>query len=894
MSKGPAVVTATPEGLVEACKALADGVEEGIAWVRDVRPDSARLDREADGISIHLHREGSRAKRLAAAVVQPVAVGFFGLSQAGKSYLISALARGKNGALETDMDGQRLNFIAHINPPGGGKEATGIVTRFTRRRLPTPAGFPVALRLFSEADLVRIIGNSFFMDFDRQKVSVCSDPAVIALRLDTVARKASPGATGGMGASDVVDLMDYFNSRFPRDMEPYKAGFWLRAVDLVPRLDTQGRAELFSLLWGDIPEFTVAWTHLAETLRSIGHAPRVFAALDALVVPDGAGGFSQKNSIMNVDMLGGLGRDNMGVVQVVTHQSSGKESAVAVARPVLAALACEMSFCLADPPQASMLEQVDLLDFPGYRGRLNVGRLADVAERLEGRDPVAELVLRGKVAYLFERYTEDQEMNALVLCTPCHKQSDVNDLGPALQAWIESTQGATPEERSRRDSGLVWTITMFDERLKPRPDETMDLIREGWGGMMRLTLLEKFEQFEWVNTWAPNQPFDTVFLVRKPGMAPGVIEMEGRQEVALAKGQEQRLAAMRGTFVEDDSVRRHVRDPAAAWDAALTLDDGGMARLAAYLGTVAKPDVKLGRIAEQVSDIRGRLVSSVLGPFYQVDGEGAVAHKQDLARQIQVALQQRLDRFGELVHALQPTPERLRTLYYDLEETGADEGQDHADLETGSLFSLDLSGFGQVVTDPVPASSPGKGGRAARYARAVMSDWMRSIRDIPANTQMHRFLGMTGDTLQILVDELITGMTRCRLEAQLIDALREAEERASTTRGQLVDRQTLVAATCLGSWVDWLGFGSIPTDKRPVSSHIAGRRLFSAPAPVADPPDLPDSPINYPALYLVDWIDAFREMAVSNAGHLAGSEIGPEHNRRLGRLLDRMKGPPVS
>lgn len=894
VSRVPGTMMATPEELIDACTAIVDGTARAVSWVQDVRSGSARLDREGDGLRMHLYREGSRARRLAAAAERPMAVGFFGLSQAGKSYLISALARGKNGALETDMDGQRLNFIAHINPPGGGKEATGIVTRFTRQSRPTPSGFPIILTLFGEADLVKIIGNSFFMDFDRQKVSICSDPSEIVARLERVASKACPVLTGGMVSSDVVDLMDYFSNRFPRDMEPYKAGFWPRAIDMAPRLSTQDRAELFSLLWGDIPELTAAWLHLASALSLIDHAPRVFAALDALVSSDGAGGFSQKSSIMNVDMLARLGRDDAGSVQVVADHDGKAGHSVSIPRPVLAALACEMIFPLADPPHASMLEQVDLLDFPGYRGRLKVGHLSEVVDRLEGRDPVAELVLRGKVAYLFERYTDDQEMNVLVLCTPCHKQSDVNDLGPAMEGWIESTQGATPEDRSRRKPGLIWAITMFDERLKSRPDETLDLVREGWGGMMRLTLLEKFEQFEWVSDWTPGQPFDNVFLVRKPGMAAGVIETSGRCEIALAPGQDQRLAAMRGTFVQDSSVRRHVHDPGAAWDAVLALDDGGMGRLVDYLAEVAVRSVKLERIAEQTADIRTRLLSSVLGPFYQIDGEGAIARKQDIARRVQVGLQQRLDRFGELIHALHPSPERLRTLYYDLEEETAVSGggPDHGESSpgAGSLFSLDLSGFGEVVSAPSSVPSSGRGGRAARYARAVISDWMRTVRDIPGNIHMQRLLGMGEDILQILADELITGAARNGLEERLADALQEVEERASATRGHLADRQTLVAATCLGAWVDWLGLADMSVDRRPFSSHIAGRRLFATPSPVADPPELPASPLNYPALYLVDWIDAFREMAIANAGHLAGSEISPEQNRNLGRIIARIGG----
>ncbi len=193
---------------------------------------------------------------------------------------------------------------------------------------------------------------------------------------------------------------------------------------------------MLSPLWGGVEELTAAYVRLQGGLSRLGHAGFAHAELAALVKPDGAGGYTQADSIMNVDMLARLGRDDADLVHVAPEIDGDVRSSVGIPRSMLAALAREMTFVLAEPPQAKLLETVDLLDFPGYRGRLKVANLKEVAERLDSRDPVAELILRGKVAYLFERYTADQEMNVLVMCTPSHKQSDVQDIGGALTAWI--------------------------------------------------------------------------------------------------------------------------------------------------------------------------------------------------------------------------------------------------------------------------------------------------------------------------------------------------------------------------------------------------------------------------------------------------------------------------
>lgn len=130
-----------------------------------------------------------------------------------------------------------------------------------------------------------------------------------------------------------------------------------------------------------------------------------------------------------------------------------------------------------NPTRVTAVERVDLLDFPGYRGRLAITSLAEVKEG----NPVSQLILRGKVAYLFERYTDSQEMNILIVCTPSTKQSDVNSVGPVLERWIHKTQGESPEQRAERKPGLLWAITMFDMRISQDLSKDEELLKISWG-----------------------------------------------------------------------------------------------------------------------------------------------------------------------------------------------------------------------------------------------------------------------------------------------------------------------------------------------------------------------------------------------------------------------------
>ena len=40
----------------------------------------------------------------------------------------------------------------------------------------------------------------------------------------------------------------------------------------------------------------------------------------------------------------------------------------------------------------------------------------------------------------------------------------------------------------------------------------------------------------------------------------------------------------------------------------------------------------------------------------------------------------------------------------------------------------------------------------------------------------------------------------------------------------------------------------------------------------------------------MDWLEAFQQLAILNAGHSAGREINPEQNERLGAILATMRG----
>ncbi len=909
------------EDLVRRCRAIYAGSGEAIDWVAEVRRNSQRLDRESDSLTYKLRRVRNLVTRLGRAAGRSVSVGFFGLSQAGKSYLISALAAGENGELETELEGRRYNFIQHVNPPGHGKEATGLVTRFTRRPSDAPPGYPLELSLFSEVDLAKVLGNSFFNDFDREKVDPDLSPAHLRQLLASLESRRTRQPTGGVSEDNVVELLEYFEQRFPRTTERLTADYWPSAIALAPYLKPVDRAALFSVLWGEVRELTEIYLALRQGLEATGYSDAVYCPVSVLVRPDANGELSQADSIMNVDILERLGRDDADAIEVVPRRGDETLPPVTLPRSLLAALTTELRFVLADPPRTGLLEQVDLLDFPGYRGRLAVADIGEVRKQLKDDqvDPVAQLVLRGKVAYLFERYTDDQEMNLLVLCAPSHKQSDVKDLGPVLETWVHSTQGADPQTRSKRRPGLIWALTMFDFRLNPVPGETEDLMRKGWEGMMKLALLERFGGYGWLHEWSPGRPFDNLFLVRKPRMAAAVIETDAAGERAILPTQVERLAQLRRTFCDEPTVRKHLEDPQTAWDAMLSLNDGGISRLADYLDGVAQPETKLARIGEQVDEVIEELVRHRFGAYYRAEGAAEVDNKHRLAERVVGGLRQRANRFADLLRALQPPREGLRSLYLRADEVADPAGQTGTagagrggpgaggaapvpDVQPSDGGLIDLE---QLLAGARPAPAADDGGEAAReppragvnqgatrFVRAVQRYWIGHLKSLPEDAHWPQYLGIDKGVLEDLIGELITAADRLGLEADLLGLIEAAESQTAATRSRLAERQVYVTGARIARFVDYLGCDDQPMDERPRSLVDPRRPVFAPPAPIAAGalPLLAETPVNFSAFFIVDWFQAFKDLAVANAGHAAGRDVTPDQNARLGQILERIAG----
>ncbi|WP_136473958.1 virulence factor SrfC family protein [Pseudomonas sp. DG56-2] len=890
-------LTPKQQQLTGAWGAVHKGAGEALTWIEQVRGNAASVEAEADGLSLRLHRARNLAKNLQQAAETPMVIGFFGMSQAGKSYLISSLAADTEGNLTTDFAGEPFNFLEHVNPPGSGKEATGVVTRFSSSAQPSPdANYPVELKLFSEIEVAKMLANTWFEDFNQDKFDYEFDEQRIQSALSGFEGRETENLQPGVSADDVVALWDYLNGNYEKAVRKLGETYWPRVLKLAPRLNYRQRAKLFSILWGEQSLLTEVYEQLVGALHKLGHPQTVFAPVSALVEKvDGT--YLQVQNIMNVDTLGRLGTSRDNPITILPMRDGKPQTPVGITIGQLAALTVEMTFRLTNQPQADLLKDADLLDFPGYRTRFQLMKIEEAqGSGIQETNPVSNLLLRGKVAYLFERYSDTQQMNALVMCTSTKVQADVVTIGPVLTRWIQTTQGATPKERSHRAPGLIWALTMLDVFIGTTHDKKKQALPELWQNMMTMTLIERFGNLEWMKDWS-GAPFNNTFLVRKPRFACTFIDRDANGD-ECAFHSEQHVQDLTETFVGHPTVQRHVKDPQEAFAAMLGLNNGGITRFSDNFKNVANIDFKLSRIEEQLHQCRTDLLEHGMHVWREEDFEQLLNKKRQKTQYLLDNLGADPDVIGDLIHALQLPVEQLRELYlggvYDIDGLDAEAESEPEPAHRAPANKAPALNFGNMFANSQAESAAAAKKPLAqrltpeqRFARAALKAWIKHMRDVGTRILLLNSLRMSKELVDALTEELISAVRSNAFMAEL-DLAVSRRAQGGIHRDQLVQRQVLSVQLLMRDFLSWFGLLAKPEAERPNS--LLGDRTpvfsFYRSVPAGDLPQLSEQPTHQEQRYQVDWLSGLAWLTQENAKSGADPEITTEQRRQLAVLLN--------
>ena len=887
--------TDAAEALAGRCLDAANLADAATAWVGD-DANRDKAGAEAQFLRREFRRTAIRARKLATAAKRNMCVGVYGPSQAGKSYLISALGRPKGSDLMAAFHGveEPLRYLDKINPEGQG-ESTGLVTRFTTAEVPAPPGFPVKVRFLSEPDVAKILANAFAMDGDGSESA--QGPEDIERLLADAEAKATGDGDPAFPAEEMWEVQEYISAEFGRlaYFAPLRT-YWDRAAAVVSRLDLAGRTELLSVLWGRHDSLTRLFSSLASHLGDLGDAREAFVPLAAIA--------PREESIIDVQTLKEL--DGEPAFDPVEVRAALGESRT-IPRGYLTALVAEMVVPMAETPW-DFMNDTDLLDFPGTRNRFT----QDLAKYLiEGESPLSQLFLRGKVAYLFDRYVAEHEMTSMLLCVG-DGNMEAKDLPGLVDRWVSATHGPTPEERAAARCILFFVLTKFDTLL----------VESGGAGdepgtrfdrRVQNSMIEPFGKMpdSWLNDWAGGVPFKNTFWLRNPQYEATVIEYDANgREIGVWADRRDRVAALRAGAVHSELVRHHFRDPSSAWEAAMTIDDGGVTRLADALAQVCLPEVKLEQVAAQLNAQVRNLVHRLAPLHVSSDIETRLAQKRVAADRLIETLNDcfELNRWGEMMEALVVDPaqiaDAIARIPADIYIVASEEIARAAPPADGAAGGRrprpgrPRPGSGAAAPRTEAAQDPRApredlGSRMRRMtleafqAERSLALWMEGLHAFLDRPERLARYQLTEAVASDLVSELIEASRRIDLDVKIRTALERwnfslhSERRAGPV--------ATVAAETINAFVARLGMDALPEAERPAVEFEGGsRRIFEEEPVTYGILSLPEQSRQRSEERFVDWTFALYRTFEDNARNVDGAEVDLEQNLRLGEILARL------
>lgn len=879
------------EKLAEICATMASTASAGADWIER---NGGASPAEASVAVKELRRSAYAARKLEAAARRKMCVGVFGPSQSGKSFLISALARSGTERLMAEFDAEAVDFVKDINPEGG-RESTGIVTRFTMDRPASlPAGNPVQVRLLSQTDLVKILGNTFFADCKQSSLED-PEPRDISAKLDALAAQAGE-PTDALTEDDVLDCQEYFEKYFSSNsrVKVLRKAYWGRAAQLAPRLKPQARGQLFSLVWGEVEPFTRLFLQLLMALKALDFQGEVFCPLTALV--------PKKRSIIDVAMLAPIGSDDPDLLNVVTR--TGKS--VPLGRSIVTGLAAELVIVMQKKPYG-FFDHTDLLDFPGARSREEI---RDIGAQLEKPEGLKDFFLRGKVSYLFERYATNLELNTMLLCIGPSNQ-EVRGLPEIVKYWIDSTHGPTPEERAKKsDTSLFFVLTQFDKEFERKPD-WKDTVSSRWSTRLFSSMLDFFGKYHsWPREWRPGRPFDNTYCLRNPNIdQPALFDYEDGREKNPRPDMVDYVNALAEGFVGNPDVQHHFADPHAAWNAVMKLNDGGVSLLAERLSPVCNPRLKREQIAGLAHEEARRILARLRPLFRSGDLEAErkkkIALAEGIARRLVACASAQT--FGALLHRLHLDEQDVADICFALELTRpaateeAEQAPAPAPVIGPAIGDDDLLASLGLAPEPEPTAQasntrpPSNMGRlinrpmdeADRYALEIERYWISQVNDLSENVALGRLFSLPPTEFSQFVQELVTGAARLRLRDRIAAEIRSARAFHTNLRDKLIWRQAGPASVIVNTYLDHLGFG--PGDSPPyrptVKAGDGERTVFAVRPDITDYPPLRDTPTPYDRDFYLDWIKCFIQLAGDNADGGMDDGFNPAENEKLGGLI---------
>lgn len=667
-------------------------VDGSIAWAKEHGKESFPCNTFKDW--------RRRLKRIYAALEEKCSVAAYGESQVGKSYLMSSLLSSPNSPFVITNGGKAYSFIDDINPSGGNNakiESTGVVTRFT-----LDGGNPlmrdyVRVRNLSVVDIILLIADSYYNDIKIDPDNVLRyDDINQALEEMSALWSKRVAVQDKIDEDDVRDIVDYLH-----DVTGNAAGavnqsnFGKVVAPVIKYLPYDKWVDVFGLLWNRNKELNHLFGVLINEYKKLCFETDVYVPFTAVL--------RDKGTLLKIEWLDtvcGIHSDT-GHDEIYTdvYDARGNVLARDFHKGNLSALAAELTFEL--PAELAedrrFLHKLDLLDFPGARSR-------EKYKEREIGSVLPKMLRRGKVAYLFNKYSRSLRISSVLFCHHNDQKAEAT-IGETINSWIEDNIGATPEERAHMLNStngiapLFMIATKFNidlERTKTDNVSNPDKLDAHWN-RFDTVFPEIIKPDTWLDHWVKpgglfkTAAFQNIYPLRDfywsgkngvfDGYSDGVVKSEEKC-VHTFEDYPDYFDNLKQSFMRNEFVKRHFANPGQTWHDVATVNNDGSKAIIRNLDAIAGvlDAARCTKYGTQLAQIKDEMCKALSVYFEPEDKEAKNLKVKQIASDIRLSLilsvGERPEVFGRIIDSLMVPVSDLRDIAYDIIICHADTPRD--------------------------------------------------------------------------------------------------------------------------------------------------------------------------------------------------------------------------
>ncbi len=621
-----------------------NNLAQAISWVT-VNLKGERRESAYD----NLVKKRIQLNKIKTALQENPAAVLYGESQQGKSYLVSSLLSTEDSSFKViDTNNQGYDFITKINPIGAGAESTSVVTRFSVRPISTIAEFPVKVKLLSVPDIILILCDTYYSDVKDyikplKEVDIRTAVQQLEERISVQTNKQDL-----ISEDDVLIMQDYFNQHF-HSKAPYvfDADYFRSVSKFIEKATIADWSDIFAILWNNNQQLTALFNNIIQQYKQVQFAKELYVQYDA-ILRDGA-------AILDVKRLHELYDAASAKSVTAISTGNGVQRQLAISSSYLCALTAEVILQLPQDlvNEKAFLKSSDVLDFPGARARLDKKE-----EDIVDNTLIPQMLLRGKVAYLFNKYSDNLMISTLLFCHG-KKQAGPRFMPDLLKNWIESFVGKDAAARQlfmqkAQISPLFVIGTMFNLDLqKDQNDvsgETKSLIARWQQRFETVYHKELFgEDCKWLNEWTPDAPFKNFYFLRdfyysseeQNKIFRGWTRDGGKEtEEVIPENFPNFRAKLKESFLQYPFVQQHFANPEEAWNEAASMNKDGAGYIIKNL-TIAANNINVARedkFQRDISDINAAIITELSKYYHDENSDNNILHAKRLAGEAQAAL----------------------------------------------------------------------------------------------------------------------------------------------------------------------------------------------------------------------------------------------------------------